>query len=162
MSAPFAKAPLRIITATNACARNAASRVCSMGISGIGKTTQLRTLNAATPFSSTSKPANWPSRIGLATKSASATGRWHAISPAGSAAPTPPCATTRATGPDFERVCALFGVPRASTSTTPSSSTASPSPLACASNGARANHRQHPTEPASQTCAAPTGCSARR
>jgi hypothetical protein len=56
----------------------------------------------------------------------------------------------------FDAVCARFGDPRSSTATTPCSSTRSPSPGGSACNGAKASRRLSPRRPASPTAAVPT------
>ena len=163
MSAPFGGGPLRIITADERLREARGIKGVLTGTSGIGKTTQLLTLDPQRTLFLNLEAGElavqgWPGdEIRIRDwEVARDLAAW-----IGGA--NPAMRDDQSYGPaHFARVCAAFGPATSSTNTTPSSSTASRSPRASACSGARASPRRSRIEPASPIFAPPTGCSARR
>ena len=163
MSAPFGTAPLRIITADERLQEKRGIKGVLTGISGIGKTSQLWTLNASTTLFLNLEAGelavqDWPGdEIRIRDwERARDLACWVG-------GPNPAMRDDQSySSKDFERVCAAFGDASLLDKYDASSSTASRSPPGSACSGARASRRPPRTGAVSRTCAAPTACSARR
>ena len=166
MSAPFTQSQpgrLRIIGADERLAEPRGIKGVLVGASGIGKTSQLWTLDpAATLFVNLEAGelavAGWPGdevRVrdwGLARNLVCWIG-----------GPNPAMRDDQPYGPaHFARVCEAFGSPVQLAKYRTVFVDRSPSRPASACSGARGSRRRCRTAAASRTCAAPTACSGRR
>ena len=155
---------LRIITADERLAEPRGIKGVLTGIAGIGKTSQLWTLDAARTLFLNLEAGElavqgWPGdevRIRdweLARDLACWIG-----------GPNPAMRPDQSYSQEhFRRVCDGFGDPALLEQVRDDlRRLRSPSPRGCACNGARASRRRPPTAAASRICAAPTACSARR